>query len=109
MLRYTGVPTAEGQEALQIDGAFDAILAAPAAPEMPVVLFTADKLARDAPASRMAELMDAHDRLAMQFGARHVTKTASGHHIHVEQPQLVSDAIRDVVDAVRGGKTRIDP
>ena len=56
-----------------------------------------------------AELMDAHDRLAMQLGARHVTETASGHHIHVEQPQLVSDAIRDVVDAVRGGKTRIDP
>ena len=109
MLRYTSVPTAEGQEALQIDGAFDAILAAPAAPEMPVVLFTADKLARDTPASRKAELMDAHDRLAMQLGARHVTETASGHHIHVEQPQLVSDAIRDVVDAVRGGKTRIDP
>jgi pimeloyl-ACP methyl ester carboxylesterase len=109
MLNSTSLPTAEGQEALEIDGAFDAILTTPQAPQMPVVLLTADKLARDTPASRETELMDAHVRLAMQLGARHVTKTASGHHIHVEQPQLVIDAIRDVVGAVRGGETRIDP
>ena len=73
------------------------------------MLLTADKLAEDAPASRRAELMAAHDRLAAQLGARHVTETASGHHIHVEQPQLVIDAIREVVEAVRSRRGRIDP
>jgi pimeloyl-ACP methyl ester carboxylesterase len=105
----TSQPPREGQEALQIDSGIDAILAAPPAPLLPAVLLTADKLAEDAPASRRTELMAAHDRLAAQLGARHLTETASGHHIHVEQPQLVVDAIRDVVDAVRGGKTRITP
>lgn len=109
MLRSTSLPVAEGQEALQIAGGFDAILAAPPAPAMPVVLLTAGKLAQDAPASRRDELMAAHDRLAAQLGARHVTDTASGHHIHVEQPQLVTDAIRAVVDAVRAGKTALGP
>ena len=40
-------------------------------------------------------------------GARHITDTDSGHYIHQEQPQLVIDSIREVVDAVvvggRGG------
>ena len=35
-------------------------------------------------------------------GATHITKTNSGHYIHVEQPQLVVDAITQVVDAARG-------
>ena len=35
--------------------------------------------------------------------ARHITETFSGHDIHKEQPQLVIRAIRDVVNAVRGG------
>lgn len=34
-------------------------------------------------------------------GAEHITKTNSGHDIHQEQPQLVVEAIRRVVDAVR--------
>jgi hypothetical protein len=41
-------------------------------------------------------------------GARHITNTNSGHAIHKEQPQLVTDAIIDVIDAVRAGKTRLD-
>ena len=76
---------------------------------MPVILFTADKLDRDGPASRGPELVEAHNRLAKQLGARHVTVVGSGHHIHVEQPQLVTNAIREVVDAVRAGKTVIPP
>ena len=42
-------------------------------------------------------------------GPRHVTDTASGHEIHKDQPQLVTAAIRDVVEAVREGKTRLEP
>jgi pimeloyl-ACP methyl ester carboxylesterase len=36
-------------------------------------------------------------------GAEHITETNSGHDIHNEQPQLVIDAIRQVVDADRDG------
>ena len=35
--------------------------------------------------------------------AKHITNTNSGHEIHKEQPQLVIDSIRQVVDAVRSG------
>ena len=39
-------------------------------------------------------------------GARHITNTDSGHYIHQEQPQLVIDSVRAVVDAaVVGGTT----
>jgi hypothetical protein len=33
--------------------------------------------------------------------AKHITNTNSGPEIHKEQPQLVVDAIREVVDEVR--------
>ena len=39
--------------------------------------------------------------------AKHITNTNSGHEIHKEQPQLVIDAIREVVDAVRGGRRQL--
>jgi hypothetical protein len=35
--------------------------------------------------------------------AKHITNTNSGHEIHKERPQLVINAIREVVDAVRSG------
>jgi pimeloyl-ACP methyl ester carboxylesterase len=104
MLDSTGAPTVAGQEALEVDDGIDAILNLPAASQMPVILLTAEKLAKDTSTSRRAELMEAHDQLARQLGAKHITDTHAGHHIHVEQPQLVTDAIRDVVDAVRIGK-----
>jgi len=45
----------------------------------------------------------AQDRLAKLLNAKHVSDTNSGHAIQMEQPQLVIDAIRQVVDAVRSG------
>jgi pimeloyl-ACP methyl ester carboxylesterase len=42
-------------------------------------------------------------------GARHVTDTDSGHEIHKDQPELVIASIRDVVDAVRAGRTAMAP
>jgi pimeloyl-ACP methyl ester carboxylesterase len=90
-----------GGEALDLADAAATILAAPAPPRVPSVLFTSDKLDAAAAPSRRPELLAAHDRLAAQLGARHVTDPGSGHHIHVERPQLVSAAIREVVDAVR--------
>jgi hypothetical protein len=41
--------------------------------------------------------------LAGNANARKRLTTATRHHIHVEQPQLVIDAICEVVDAVRSG------
>ena len=35
--------------------------------------------------------------------AKHISNTNSGHEIHKEQPQLVMNSIREVVDAVRSG------
>jgi len=39
--------------------------------------------------------------------AKHVTRTNSGHEIHKEQPQLVIDSIREVVEAVRSGSRHL--
>jgi hypothetical protein len=47
---------------------------------------------------------EAQEKLAhLVPSAKHLTNTSSGHEIHKEQPQLVIDAIRQVVDAVREG------
>lgn len=42
-------------------------------------------------------------------GARRVTDTDSGHEVHKDQPQLVIDSIRDVVEAVRAGQSEMEP
>jgi pimeloyl-ACP methyl ester carboxylesterase len=47
------------------------------------------------------------DRLAeLVPGARHVVATASGHYIQLDQPQLVVDAIRWVVERARSRRTK---
>ena len=46
--------------------------------------------------------VDARADLVSQVpGARHITNTHSGQYIHLEQPQLVIDAVREVVEAAR--------
>ena len=62
-----------------------------------------------APASAFAVEIDGRIDPSEWAGARHVTETHSGHEIHKEQPQLVIDAIEAVIDAVRAGKTRLEP
>lgn len=47
--------------------------------------------------------------LAASLNARFITNTNSGHNIHAYSPQLVVDAIHEVVDAARAGKARIVP
>jgi pimeloyl-ACP methyl ester carboxylesterase len=42
------------------------------------------------------------DLVSQVPGARHITDTDSGHWIHQEQPRLVIDSVREVVDAARG-------
>ncbi len=40
------------------------------------------------------------DLVSQVPGARLITDTDSGHYIHQEQPQLVIDSVREVLDAV---------
>jgi pimeloyl-ACP methyl ester carboxylesterase len=47
-------------------------------------------------------IVEARTDLVSQVpGDRHITETNSGHYIHQEQPQLVIDSIREVVEAAR--------
>ena len=41
------------------------------------------------------------DLVSQVPGARHITDPHSGHYIHQEQPQLVIDSVREVVEAAR--------
>jgi pimeloyl-ACP methyl ester carboxylesterase len=76
---------------------------------IPVVVITSDKRfdfgaggPETWPAWRTAQ-----DHLAKLLNAKHVSDTNSGHAIQMEQPQLVIDAIRQVVGAVRSGSHQV--
>ena len=115
-------------ELLDPDPSFDALLAAPPLAPMPLVVLSADhpwgpivrEMVADGrmPPGVPPEFGDITDRAARAAqaglaasvpGARHVTHTDSGHEIHKDQPQLVIDAVRDVVDAVRAGALSMVP
>jgi len=70
---------------------------------VPVVLLTSDKRFDFGAggAETWRAWRTAQDRLAKFLNAKHVSHTNSGHAIQMEQPQLVIDSIREVVDAVR--------
>jgi len=102
---------------------FAQVTSAPPVQSMPMVILTADlpPISQEDVASGALppfvtpEFVDAlwtaqvaaQDRLAGTFPyARHVTNTNSRHYIHVEQPQVVVDAIRDVVNEVRAAGRR---
>ena len=71
-------------------------------------MIAAGKLPADIPPD-FGYVTDAAQKQAQQKlarlvpNAKHITNTNSGHEIHKEQPQLVVEAIREVVDAVRSG------
>jgi D-alanyl-D-alanine carboxypeptidase len=76
---------------------------------IPVVVLTSDKRfdfgaggPETWPAWRTAQ-----DRLAKLLNAKHISKTNSGHAVQMEQPQLVIDAIRQVVEAVHAGNHQV--
>jgi pimeloyl-ACP methyl ester carboxylesterase len=107
-------------ERIDVDRSFNQIRAAPVLRSMPLIVLSADrpwgpqvpsmiaagKLSADIPSDfgyvTDAAQKKAQERLAKLVpNAKHITDTNSGHEIHKEQPQLVIDAIREVVDAVR--------
>jgi pimeloyl-ACP methyl ester carboxylesterase len=84
----------------------------PWGPQIPSMI-EAGKLPSDVPPDfgyvTDAAQKKAQERLAKLVpNAKHITNTNSGHEIHKEQPQLVIDAIREVVEAVRTGKRQPD-
>ena len=71
-------------------------------------MIAAGTLPADVPSVTDAAQKQAQERLAKLVpGAKHIRNTNSGHEIHKERPQLVIDAIRQVVDAVRGGRRQL--
>ena len=110
-------------ERIDVDRSFNEIRAAPPLRSIPLVVLSADrpwgpqvppmiaagKLSADIPPDfgyvTDAAQKKAQERLAKLVpNEKHITNTNSGHEIHKEQPQLVIDAIREVVEAVRSGK-----
>jgi pimeloyl-ACP methyl ester carboxylesterase len=115
-------------ERVDPDRSFDQVRAAPPLRSMPLIVLSADrpwgpqvpsmikagKLPKDVPPDfgyvTDAAQKKAQERLARLVpNAKHITNTNSGHEIHKEQPQLVINAIRQVIDAVRSGSRRQTP
>jgi pimeloyl-ACP methyl ester carboxylesterase len=115
-------------ERADADASFDQMLAAPPLQPMPLVVLSADRpwgpqvpgfieqglLAPDTPpdvgyVTDRAQKVAQETLAALVPGARHVTKTDSGHVMHHDNPQLVTDSIHDVVEAVRAGQTALLP
>jgi pimeloyl-ACP methyl ester carboxylesterase len=112
----------EGIERPDSDRSFEEVRAAAPLHQLPLVVLSADRpwgpqipsliasgaLPPDTPPD-FGYVIDAAQKKAQEDlanlvpGAEHITETNSGHDIHNEQPQLVIDAIRQVVDADREG------
>jgi pimeloyl-ACP methyl ester carboxylesterase len=113
-------PPGTDAEMLDHEATFQQLRESPPVPQVPTIVLTADRpqltaevlASGELPAGVDQEFADAlwasqlaaQDKLAKMFpGAEHITNTNSTHYIHNEQPQLVIDSIRQVVDADRDG------
>ncbi|WP_305086580.1 alpha/beta fold hydrolase [Rhodococcus tibetensis] len=111
-------------ERVDFERSFDEIRAAEPIRPMPLVVLSADRsvapqiaegiangsLPADidpgyGPALDDVQPKAQEDLAQLVPGATHVANTNSGHNINIEQPQLVIAGVRDVVDAVRDGRT----
>jgi pimeloyl-ACP methyl ester carboxylesterase len=101
--------TSKGLEAPDHARTLDLLHGTPGVHPMPIVVLTSDKrfdFGAGGPETWGA-WGSAHDRLAKLLNAKHINNTNSGHAIQMEQPQLVVDAIRQVVEAVRSGSRQV--
>jgi pimeloyl-ACP methyl ester carboxylesterase len=113
-------------ERIDYDVALDQVKAARPIRPMPLVVLSADVLYETAvpalidkgeiPADtprNLGHVIDRANKVAQNAlarlvpGARHITDTHSGHNMMIDQPQLVIDAIRRVVAAVRRGEREL--
>lgn len=102
-------PPTPGGERIPVLAALHSVRNARVPRAKPVFVFSADK-PRNLEPEAMATLQRvraSHELLAAQLCAKFMKRTNSGHHIFAEQPQLVNDAIQEVVEAVRQGCTTI--
>jgi pimeloyl-ACP methyl ester carboxylesterase len=109
-------------ERINADRSFDQIRGAPQLCPLPLIVLSADRPWGPQIPSMIAEgklpvhvptefgyvtdaaQKEAQEKLAQLVpNAKHIANTNSGHEIHKEQPQLVINSIREVVDAVRNG------
>jgi pimeloyl-ACP methyl ester carboxylesterase len=112
-------------EVLDLQGTFQQLGESPPVPPVPTIVLTADRpqltpellASGQLPAGVDQEFADAlwaaqlaaQDEMAKKFpGAEHITDTNSTHYIHLDNPQLVTDSIRQVVDAARDGAETVD-
>jgi pimeloyl-ACP methyl ester carboxylesterase len=123
-----GIAEYPALERIDVDRSLDQMRAAPPLPQLPLIVLSADRgwgpqvpsmiasgaLPADVPpdfgyvtdeAQKVAQARLA----ALVTNAKHVTDTDSGHEIHKEQPQIVVDAIREVVEAVRSERRELAP
>lgn len=111
-------PADSGAEVLDLQAMVQQLRESPLVPAVPMIVLTADRPQLTAellatgqlPAGVDQEFADAlwaaqlaaQDKLAKKFpGAEHITATNSTHYIQLDNPQLVTNSIRQVVDAVR--------
>jgi pimeloyl-ACP methyl ester carboxylesterase len=116
-------PPGTRAESLDESATFRQLRESPPAPPVPVIVLTADRtqLTEEAlaegqfPAGVDQEFADdlwaaqlaAQEKLAGKFpSADHITNTNSTHYIQLDNPQLVTDSIRRVVEAARDGADR---
>jgi hypothetical protein len=123
--KINAAPPGSHREYQDTSTTFKQLRESPPAPTVPTVVLTADRsllpLTKEALAKEQypagvnqeftndlwASQLAAQDKLAKKFpGAEHVTDTDSTHYIQLENPQLVSDSIRQVVEAQRDGAKR---
>lgn len=109
------------QERTDLLKSFAEMRASPAVRLMPVIVLSSDQpydfkaltakgiLPPGTPSDFGAVVFQAHlagqARLTQLLHAKQITDTHSGHYINTEQPELVADAIRKVVDQVRADKS----
>jgi pimeloyl-ACP methyl ester carboxylesterase len=108
----------EAPEAIMLLDAFAKVDAAAPLRELPAVVLSSDKPwmpPSDEPPDdaaggvTFADWLASEQLLASSLGAKLIAETNSGHSIYAYEPELVIDAIREVVDAVRNGETKVAP
>ena len=103
ILRHSDWPEAAG-----ILATFDELRGGDPLPDIPVVVVTAARhVAERWFSEKVLPVWTAnHEALAQSFPqGRHVITEKSGHAIHIEQPELVIDLIRNVVAQARGAQS----
>ncbi len=98
------VPPDPGGEGILPDDAFRRIGAAPPLPRVPAIVLSSDKFQPPEKLKpdnyTLAQIHQANSMLAAALGTTNDTETDSGHNVMLYQPQLVTDAILDVVSRV---------